>query len=566
MRPEVEAEIQRILPLIPTDPPEDSLETILGRGYLKDKRLIYGCEWVYDELEGKNVRKVKVICTECGGEAYLPYVQSGCGRYGATYGFTDPVGDSVTNGMNCLCPSCGCGTQALNRPAKGHAHPINDHIFLSIHNVEGHLCMLSWHVAKYVDYYGRVFYKADKYEGVVVIGKTMVRIRGYTKFMTALTWLNHWEYTTRADLRMGCFSKDEVIYSSYEETDGTECEKSALVPYLRGEYKLYPAEYMKLWLKYPNVENMVTAGYDVILNDVISDATGFFTNYISQKFEISRVTSKLDLKKVRPTDILGIEAGDIPIAMIGDYGKLDFYKRVKKKYGIKLTGDQLIFCKKQRYGDLFDAVELAEKNGLRCGFLRLLNYLKKQEAKKITGYDKSMVNASHLRDYWDMVAKVYHGIPPELAFPRDLQKAHDEIQDRIKIEENKAVDADIKKRLKDLMRYTMTDDEAGLTIRPAGSYAEFIKEGKLLHHCVARYADTHAKGGTTIFFIRKLSDPDTPFYTLEYKDGEVVQNRGVNNCSRTPEVEAFEARWLEFAHNLKGVKKHGKQQDARIGA
>ena len=83
MRPEVEAEIQRILPMIPTSPPEDTLETILGRGYLSSKRLIYGCEWVYDEAEGKKVRRVKVCCTECGGEEYLPYVSDGCGRYGA---------------------------------------------------------------------------------------------------------------------------------------------------------------------------------------------------------------------------------------------------------------------------------------------------------------------------------------------------------------------------------------------------------------------------------------------------------------------------------------------------
>ena len=95
-------------------------------------------------------------------------------------------------------------------------------------------------------------------------------------------------------------------------------------------------------------------------------------------------------------------------------------------------------------------------------------------------------------------------------------------------------------------------------IRPAASHSELIAEGKALHHCVGGYAKSHADGSTSIFFIRKISAEDTPFYTLEYKNGKVQQNRGNGNCSRTQEVSDFEEEWLEYIKN-KEFMKNGKR-------
>lgn len=41
MRVEVEKEIERILPLIPKEPPENTIEILKKRGYLKSERLLY---------------------------------------------------------------------------------------------------------------------------------------------------------------------------------------------------------------------------------------------------------------------------------------------------------------------------------------------------------------------------------------------------------------------------------------------------------------------------------------------------------------------------------------------
>lgn len=70
--------------------------------------------------------------------------------------------------------------------------------------------------------------------------------------------------------------------------------------------------------------------------------------------------------------------------------------------------------------------------------------------------------------------------------------------------------------------------------------AEDIKaEGAALHHCVGTYVDRVARGETNIFFIRKEKEPDKPYFTMEWRDNDIVQCRGSRNCGMTPEVEAF---------------------------
>ena len=99
----------------------------------------------------------------------------------------------------------------------------------------------------------------------------------------------------------------------------------------------------------------------------------------------------------------------------------------------------------------------------------------------------------------------------------------------------------------------------GLLIRPCQNETELIREGKDLHHCVATYAKRHAEGKTAILFIRQAKAPDKPFFTLEFdeKNLAVVQNRGLRNCDRTPEVTAFEKAWLEQIRQIQ-IKMKGR--------
>lgn len=79
----------------------------------------------------------------------------------------------------------------------------------------------------------------------------------------------------------------------------------------------------------------------------------------------------------------------------------------------------------------------------------------------------------------------------------------------------------------------------GLVIVVPSGADDIKAEGVALHHCVGTYVDKVARGETSIFFVRKAEAPDTPYFTLEYRNGKVIQCRGLRNCGMPPEVQAF---------------------------
>ena len=135
----------------------------------------------------------------------------------------------------------------------------------------------------------------------------------------------------------------------------------------------------------------------------------------------------------------------------------------------------------------------------------------------------------------------------KVLFPKHLTNAHTRTNSMIRYKEIDALRIQFAEYVKTLEKMAWTDGR--ILIRPAESQEELISEGKVLEHCVGGYAERMAKGKTAIFLIRKVDNPDTPFYTLEYKDGLVIQCRGYQNRGKemveglTEFVEAWTA-WI----------------------
>lgn len=122
-------------------------------------------------------------------------------------------------------------------------------------------------------------------------------------------------------------------------------------------------------------------------------------------------------------------------------------------------------------------------------------------------------------------------------FPKDLYVQHQNFIKQIRYIKNKEIDCKIKERLKETERYCF--EWNGLLIRPARSHAELIEEGKRMHHCVGSYAERYANGETDILFIRRISNPNKEFFTVEVCNNTVIQVRGKRNTAQTNEVKAF---------------------------
>lgn len=130
-------------------------------------------------------------------------------------------------------------------------------------------------------------------------------------------------------------------------------------------------------------------------------------------------------------------------------------------------------------------------------------------------------------------------------FPRNLEAAHQGTISQIEYKKDSARWAAFAKRLAGLKKLSWAAD--GLLIRPPADAGELVAEGKALNHCVGRYVDRMARGETVILLIRRASEPDRPYYTLEWRGGRVIQCRTKNNSSyeRSTEVRGFVERWVE---------------------
>lgn len=156
-----------------------------------------------------------------------------------------------------------------------------------------------------------------------------------------------------------------------------------------------------------------------------------------------------------------------------------------------------------------------------------------------------------LLDYWRACRTLGRNLDDaQVRFPRNLLEAHDAAFDQQRAIANKVMAKSrvsrFRIRRRQLAKYIFAAD--GLKIIPAGSERELQREGDLLHHCVGSYAAQHANGGAAIFFICRTVEPWTPYYTLELdeKTLTVRQNRGLRNCGKTREVQAFEDLWLSW--------------------
>lgn len=112
----------------------------------------------------------------------------------------------------------------------------------------------------------------------------------------------------------------------------------------------------------------------------------------------------------------------------------------------------------------------------------------------------------------------------------------------MRLDEVKQYDAQIaasEEQMKRLYQFSAN----GLVMLPPHTAGEIVAEGHKLHHCVGTYVESVARGACAILFVRKVKAKKTPFYTVEVRDGRIVQARGNNNCAPTPEVKQFLDAW-----------------------
>ena len=129
-------------------------------------------------------------------------------------------------------------------------------------------------------------------------------------------------------------------------------------------------------------------------------------------------------------------------------------------------------------------------------------------------------------------------------YPYNLKIAHDELEEKFEVKRDKEISLKINKRSKELEKFNFHKNH--LSIFPAHSQNDLIRESRELKHCVRIYAERVANGETNIFFIRKDNQLEKPYVTLELNDNRVIQVRGYMNSANMPldkNVKKFVNLW-----------------------
>ena len=153
------------------------------------------------------------------------------------------------------------------------------------------------------------------------------------------------------------------------------------------------------------------------------------------------------------------------------------------------------------------------------GFLRLRKT--KYGAQR---YKDMQELVTEYKDYLEMCRKLRYDLKNSFVkYPADLQKSHDKAAKFRKFDFEKS----------------------GMKILYPKNPDDLVNEGHALHHCIGGYVDQVTKNECVILFLRKCSDLQHSYYTIEIQGNKVVQVRGMKNCSATPEVKDFIDSWKQ---------------------
>ncbi|HAP5462176.1 TPA: hypothetical protein IU007_003039, partial [Enterococcus faecalis] len=115
-------------------------------------------------------------------------------------------------------------------------------------------------------------------------------------------------------------------------------------------------------------------------------------------------------------------------------------------------------------------------------------------------------------------------------YPENLQVAHDNAMNTLNLLKSEIEEKQYQERKNQIKALEAEIDD--LLFLTPHSLQEIIQEGSILRHCVGsqHYIERHTQGKTTIVFIRRKEKPDMPYFTLEYRNQQVIQIQG--KCNR----------------------------------
>lgn len=280
--------------------------------------------------------------------------------------------------------------------------------------------------------------------------------------------------------------------------------------------------FLAAYLKHPRMEHLVKTGFYKIVSDLA------YHHHPDCPDETENRTHRILKAAVEDVQFLKELNVDISTLKIfqGYVGLKDRQKLLLWQLEHEVNGDVLPIL-----GHMTVHKFIRYKDN-QYGFLRL-----RKTPNGTMRYKDMQALVSEYRDYLDMCHKLGYDMKNRFVlYPKDLQKSHDKAARWIKHRKDTKIKRDFIATYRQFSGQ-LDFEKDGLKIVYPDTPDDVIKEGHVLHHCVSGYVERAANKECVILFLRKSSDEEKPFYTIEVRGQKAV--RGTGNCSMTPEVEAF---------------------------
>lgn len=285
--------------------------------------------------------------------------------------------------------------------------------------------------------------------------------------------------------------------------------------------------YLLTWFKLPQIEWVVKSGFKQIADDIVY-RKGYYNHFVF-KPDAKNLLDWLHLDRTLRKEILPVKE-TISLASVHDkfvYPRQDISELIEVR--------ETYNCSTQNIGEILDvttlhkAIRYLSENEFKCDMW--LDYIRMRKAKGNFDKKNSMI-----------------------VFPRYLRKAHDEMlgwKHNHEKEVEKAKHAEMFKRLHEVAlkvtkQFQFQNSKYLMTVPQTGD--EIIQEGEEQHICVGRFDQNYMKnmasGVGLVLFVREKEAPDKSFFTVEVRDGKVLQVRGKYNSAPSDDVKKF---ILEFA-------------------
>lgn len=316
------------------------------------------------------------------------------------------------------------------------------------------------------------------------------------------------------------------------------------------------------FMEFPALEWMIKMGLNRIAEYVINE--GLRRDYSKRlNFSGKTIYDILKLNKVDTRILQEIDGNTDELRLL----------QVAEQIGMQFKADQL-----REYYETFECnTELIKKTKRKVSLHRLVKYIAKESENYPRGDYRGWVHYGAVekkdpqterkqnmaRDWLEYIGwcrELKYDLDNMFVYmPKNFKKVHDRtakeyqaLQDKKAADKRKQTERALKKKMEqiktsvaEILETNANNKDAfslkgkGLILVVPRSADDIRAEGEALHHCVGTYVERVARGETFIFFIRKQDEPDKSYYTMEWKDGKVVQCRGMNNRDATPQVKAF---------------------------